>query len=338
MKSQSLFCLKCGRKNGDKSVLCSLCKGEYSLLTVNYSYKNKPASLKDLYELYLPFKLFSKHCFKNCRLYQYNKNIWIKNEGEADTGSIKEKEIYIGIKTALYLKYKKLVCVSSGSGLKVANQLSKNLNIPIDIYSPKSNSKLFKNQKLLGQDYEDTFKKVLKFSNKISNITPGINPYSQEGTKVISWQIIESGIPFEKIVIPCGNGSSLWGIYKGFQEAKENDIVSKIPKIYGVELNNGPIGRSYSSGKIEKNNNYINSKAHGIDVKESFCLQKVLIALKETNGQMISVSEQEIETMFNQSKNNFTSIDYTALTSLIAAVKLSKASNKNNICCVFTAK
>lgn len=334
MIKQKLICIKCGKTNDKKNLNCIYCKSYYSLLTVSY-FPKKLSNLKQLYNNYLPFNLFKKSDFKNCSLTKLDKNIWLKNEGENESKSIKEKDIFVGLKVASYLRYQKTLCVSGGSGVDVIKYFSQKNTPPILLYSPNSVSKHVDNQTLLGNDYEETFKLVLQNKNKnIWNITPGINPYSQEGSKVIAWQLIDSKIDFETVVIPCGNGSSLWGIYKGFIEAKKQGSIKKIPRIFGVELKNGPIGRSLKTNKIEKNNRILNSKAHSIDVKESFCLQKTIIAIKETNGSIINVSEKEINKAYIKlHQSNYKSC-FSAATSLAGAMKLKKL---KKICCILTA-
>jgi len=336
--SQHLKCLKCGKINKNKSIVCLSCGGAYSLLKVEYKYQKPILNLKHLYSYYLPFKLFKQTDFKNCSCNQFSKNIWIKNEGENESKSIKEKELIVGLKTAMYLKFKKAICVTSGSGIYAAFHLAKKFNQVLDIYSPNSKKKKYKNQILLGKDYEDTFRKVLKKLNSDSfNITPGINPYSQEGAKVISWQLISSKLDFDKVIIPCGNGSAIWGIYKGFAEAEKNNLIKKIPQLYGVELKNGPIGKSIKTGRKEKNKSVLDSKASAINAKESFCLEKAIIALKKTNGKMISVNEKEIEKAYYKlHRFNYNSC-YSAAASLAGVIKLNSEPKKSKICCILTA-
>lgn len=230
--------------------------------------------------------------------------------------------MFIGLKVASYLGYIKTVCVSSGSGRNVVSFFSKKDRLPLlELYSLK------------GKDYEETFRIALQNKNAW-NITPGINPYSQEGSKVIAWQLIDSRIDFEAIVVPCGNGSTLWGIYKGFVEAKKQGFIKKVPQIFGVELKNGPIGRSLKTNKIEKNNHVLNSRAHSIDVKESFCIQKAVTAIKQTNGRIVNVTENEIDKSYaDLHAKNYIS-NYTAAASFAGSKKLIKF---NKICCVLTA-
>src|SRR3989344_8670133 len=105
MIKQKLICIKCGRLNHKKNINCVYCDDFYSFLKVKYV-ATKLLNLKQLYKYYLPFKLFKKSDFNNCLLVKFNENIWLKDEGENKSKSIKEKELIVGLKTAIHLKFK----------------------------------------------------------------------------------------------------------------------------------------------------------------------------------------------------------------------------------------
>lgn len=333
-----LECIKCKLRVDDFELICPHCGGFYSLLNVIYPNKKIISNIDKMYSDFLPFKLFKKEDFKNCSLKKYNSKIWLKNEGENYSHSIKEKDLVIGIKVGSYLGFKKLICVSGGSGINAVEALNKKYKMSITLYSPKNTSKKIKNQVLLGNDYEGTFKKALNsHDKKIFNLTPGINPYSQEGSKVISWQIIESGINFYAIIVPVGNGSTLWGIYKGFVEAKEAGLVKFIPKLYAAELTNGLVAKSLETGNIEKNKRALRSKAQSIDIKESFCLEKALIAIKKSCGGIIRVKEKEIELAYQKLHSKEYYASYSGSVSLASALQSNKFFSGKKICCLITA-
>lgn len=337
MKSQFLYCLGCKNIINDKEIICPHCRNIYSQVVVRYNYPKKIKNIGDMYKHFLPFQLFSEGDFKNCTLSEYSGSIWLKDEGENDSKSIKEKDIFVGLKVAEYLGIDQTICISGGSGIGVVDYFSSKYKASLKLYSPTSVSKHIHNQVLIGKDYEETFRLAIK--NKLEwNITPGINPYSQEGCKVIAWQLINSQVYFDAVVIPCGNGSSLWGIYKGYKEAKEQGLIKNIPKLYGVELKNGPISKSLKTDKIEKNQDILGSKATSIDVKESFSLQKALIAIKRSGGGAINVNEIEITDSYNKLNVNQNNSSFTASTSLAAALILLKKLKNKKILCILTAK
>lgn len=333
----SLFCMKCKKKLDNRQIICPACNNVYSLTSLKYNVQKKLSTIEEMYRYFLPFQLFNHNDFKNCSLNKYGDGLWLKDEGFNKSKSIKEKDILIGLKCASYLGYKKVMCVSGGSGIQVINTLSKN-TIPVTLYSPTSTHSYVDNQILMGDDYEETFCMSLKLKTDDScNITPGINPYSQEGCKIISWQLIASKVKFDIVIIPCGNGSSLWGIYNGFKEAKVKGFINKLPKIFGVELAHGPIHHMLHSGKVKVNKNILNSKAVSIDVKESFCVQKAAYAIKDSKGDIVKVSEDNITDAYNQLHSTNKQISYTAATTFAAALKLKKQNPKSIICCVLTS-
>ena len=115
-------------------------------------------------------------------------------------------------------------------------------------------------------------------------------------------------------------------------------MINKIPIINGVELENGPIGKSYKTGLPEKNIAAKNSKATSIDVLESFCLQKVIIALKDTGGKMITLQEGDIEDAYKQLNKLGYSVCHSAAAGFAGTLKIQNKFGHSKICCVLTAK
>lgn len=334
----SLFCMKCNKKLESRQIICSVCNNVYSLVVLKYNVRKKLSTIEEMYRYFLPFQLFNHYDFKNCSLSKYGDGLWFKDEGLNKSKSIKEKDILIGLKSASYLGYKKTICVSGGSGIEVIGTLSKN-TMPVTLYSPTSTHTYVDNQVLMGGDYEETFRISLKMETDDSfNITPGINPYSQEGCKTISWQLIASKIKFDIIIVPCGNGSSLWGIYNGFKEAMIKGFINKLPKIFGVELAHGPIYHMLHTGKVKINKNTMNSKAVSIDVKESFCLQKAVYAIKDSKGDIVKVTEDNIVDAYNKLFLAQKKVSYTAATAFAAALKLKKEYPNSSMCCILTSR
>ncbi len=335
--NQKLKCLECGITVPDSGVLCSHCRDVYSMVAVTYG-TGKAASVSGMYRNFLPFGLFSETDFTDCPVTETGKNLWVKNEGDNPSGSIKEKDLKTGLTCAGHLGFKQAVCVSGGSGIKAVAYLSNN-PIPVTLYSPHSTHVRVKNQILLGAQYEDTFRlAALDRSPGRYNITPGINPYSQEGCKVISWQIIKAGYGFDIIVIPSGNGSSLWGVFKGFKEAKEAGLVKNIPRIFAAELKNGPLSRSLKKGTKKANKKILSSAATSIDVLESFSIGKALIAVNESGGGSVTVSEAEIESAYRSLHHEGLKPSHTAAAGYAAAIRLKQNNPGKRICCILTAR
>src|SRR5690606_11812139 len=65
----------------------------------------------------------------------------------------------------------------------------------------------------------------------------GSNPFGVQGLKILAYEIIEDfeqSLP-DVIIIPSSRGDLLWGVWKGFNEAIENGLISDMPKLVAVE-------------------------------------------------------------------------------------------------------
>jgi threonine synthase len=129
------------------------------------------------------------------------------------------------------------------------------------------------------------------------NITSGKNPLRIEGNKIIAFELFEElGVP-DKIVVPVGNGSLLYGIWKGFDELKKLKMIKKMPQMIGVQVKGAaPLKKALETGKdyvILKN--IKDSIAEGIVAEESYCSPKAIKAVKESKGDVIVVTDKEIK-------------------------------------------
>lgn len=83
-----------------------------------------------------------------------------------------------------------------------------------------------------------------------------------EGTKSVGFEICEQlewEVP-DYIIIPVGNGTLLWAIFKAFDDLKEIGIINKLPKIIGVKSDNPEITNVSAIACPKPNAEYIVSK------------------------------------------------------------------------------
>lgn len=128
------------------------------------------------------------------------------------------------------------------------------------------------------------------------NGTAGYNPIKEEGYKIIGYEIYEEISTPDILIAPCGNGSLLFSVYKSFNELKILGLVNKLPKMIGVQIKSAsPLKESF-----EKKEDFVvldnipDSIAEGILASESFSSSKLMVALKETQGEIVEVNDSEI--------------------------------------------
>ena len=234
--------------------------------------------------------------------------VWLKVEAGNPTGSFKDRESSIVINMAIDEKKENLHIASSGNAAVSAAAFCNIANLGCTVHIPKTTTVGKKNLiklyngiiKETDGEYEDIYRKLIdeqKPNQKEWNITSGYNIFREEGDKIIAFEIFRQiGVP-DKIIIPIGNGSLFFGIYKGFWELMQLKLTKKMPKLIGVQI----AGFSPIAEAIKQKKDYAvieaipNSIAEGgIAAQESFCAQKVLHAIKETGGELIEIKEKDL--------------------------------------------
>ena len=135
------------------------------------------------------------------------------------------------------------------------------------------------------------------------------------------------------LLIPIGNGGLFSAIHKGFTELKKIGLSDKLPKLVGVQIKNAsPVKRA-----LEQNKDYVilkkvpGSVAEGIVARESYCSPKVLRAIKDTQGEIIEVTEKEtIKALREAIKRESLTPEPTSAT-VYAALKKLKLKNQKKI-------
>lgn len=305
---------------------CPRTDEKYSCLTVQYNYKSvKKFPIQEEKGLcrYLPLLPVDeiKYSLNEGRTALFSNKelskrlgidkLFFKDEGRNPTGSFKDRKTIIDINYALAINATSLHCItSSNSGVSLATygrmaRLTTKHYLVNYRRSLKPESKYIKH--MGGEIYRDpdTYKipSSLEPTSSEINCTPGYDPIGMEGYKVIAWEIWEElGYVPDVVVIPVGSGEGLFGVFKGFLELKEMNLVDKIPQMLGVEPSECGI---LTQTKHWKNEPYAISdtdpnliwKSHADQLVLNFmpCVRLVLWAIEQSEGNYVAVSNNEIE-------------------------------------------
>jgi len=181
------------------------------------------------------------------------KNLILKLDFLNPTGSFKDRQISMGISKAIEFNKSSVITMSSGNvGASVAAYSAraglKNI-ILIPTIAPESKIIQIKqyggNVVKIDSDSTEFISQIVDKASSEFNmanlITAGIyNPFVNKGAKTISYEIViqskldNHGFP-DAIIIPVGGSGLLSGVYEGFQELMDLDIIEHIPKLFGVQ-------------------------------------------------------------------------------------------------------
>ncbi len=194
------------------------------------------------------------------------------------TASFKDRPSSVGISVAKEHGATTVAVASSGNaGVSVAAYAAKE-KMRCIVCIPK-NTSVGKISQLLAYGaevnfvdggYSDCFNLVSKLCEKFgyANLTSTyINPYTVEGDKTVAYELYEQlqEVP-DWIIVPIGTGPLLAGIWRGFNELKEMNLIQKLPKMVGVQAKNcSPIAQAYKENrKVYSALNWSETLAGGI--------------------------------------------------------------------------
>lgn len=233
-------------------------------------------------------------------------DIYIKDDGLNPTSSMKDRASLIAVVKALELGLDTICCSSTGNAASslAGNSAKAGLDTVIFVPERAPSGKLAQlviyGAKLIiiAGDYKATFNMSKEVINAYGyyNRNAAINPYLVEGKKTVALEIAEQldfNIP-DWVSISVGDGCSIAGVYKGFYDLLKIGFIKRLPRILGVQATGcKPIYDAFYNDGIVKEaeeDTLADSIAVGIPRNPI----KALKAVKETQGEYVHVSDDEI--------------------------------------------
>jgi len=235
-------------------------------------------------------------------------NLIIKDDGLNPTGSLKDRASAMAAVKAQEANADTVACSSTGNAASslAGNIASMDDKMKAVIFVPKR-APAGKVAQLLIYGAEvvsvqDSYEAAYYLSDKAIkkwgwyNRNAAINPYLVEGKKTAAIEMAEQlnwEIP-DWVVFSVGDGCTIAGAYKGFYDLKQIGFIDKIPKLLGVQAEGcAPITKAFKTGKdLEVTDE--NTIADSIAVGSPRNYKKALNAVKNSNGEYINVSDDEI--------------------------------------------
>lgn len=231
----------------------------------------------------------------------------VKLEQLFPTGSFKDRGASVLISKAKELGVNKVVEDSSGNAGCAIAAYSAKAGIECDIFVPEKTSpgKLAQIQmygaslKTIPGSREDTAHATLEAAKDNFYASHVWNPFFFQGTKTFAFEIWEQCdfcVP-DTLIIPTGHGTLLIGAYLGFKDLLNQNLISKLPRLIAVQPEAcAPIYKMFNERLKEVP--HIEPKetiAEGIRIAEPLRAKQILDILLETQGQVIIVTDKDIE-------------------------------------------
>lgn len=230
------------------------------------------------------------------------REILIKQDHLFPSSSYKDRGASILISKAKEFGVEEVVEDSSGNaGCSIAAYCAK-ANIKCNIFVPSltSKSKLFQIESygaklnLVPGSRDDTAETTYKLADSKFYASHVWNPFFFHGTKTFAYEVVEqlNWTAPNSVVLPLGNGTIVIGACLGFTELKNSGIISKLPRIIAIQSENcSPIYDKYKKihGSAPKE-----TLAEGIAIGRPARINQILKYIKDTSGDIITVSENEL--------------------------------------------
>ncbi len=231
----------------------------------------------------------------------------VKDDGRNPTGSLKDRASAVGVARAIDINQRTIACASTGnaasslSGFAAVGGLRSFIFVPEKAPVAKVTQLLVYGATvvLVKGDYADAFNLATAAINKYGwyNRNCAINPYLVEGKKTCALEIAEQtgwDLP-DRVFISVGDGCCIGGLYKGFADLLRMGLISRMPKIVGVQARGAkPIYEAFKSKAERVAFGPADTVADSISVGAPRNWAKALRAVRESEGDMVTVSDEEI--------------------------------------------
>jgi threonine synthase len=239
------------------------------------------------------------------------KSLVLKDEGKNPTGSFKARGLSMAISKAKEFGATGCITPTAGNaGVAMAAYCAK-AQMKAIVVMPAHTPKAFKDEcywygaevHLINGLINDCAVKVkeLNADGRLLDVSTLKEPYRLEGKKTMGYEIAEQlnwQLP-DVILYPAGGGTGLIGIWKAFKELQQLGWLApsvKLPRMVAVQADNcRPLIETYY-GRQDNSSQYIGKPtiANGLAVPRPLGEQLMLQVLKESNGTVCAVSDDEM--------------------------------------------
>jgi len=233
-------------------------------------------------------------------------NVYIKDDGRNPTASLKDRASAVGVAKAREAGATTICAASTGNAASSLAGFAASAGLKTVIFVPKRAPKAKVTQLLVygaktvivDDSYDRAFELSVEITKKFGfyNRNCAYNPFLVEGKKTVPYEIWEQ-MGFEvpdRVYVSIGDGCITSGIYKGFYDLMQLGLSDRLPRIIGVQAAGcNPVEVAMKTGEFvaQQGNTIADSIAVGIPRNRL----KAMRALKESNGDCISVTDDEIK-------------------------------------------
>jgi len=231
-------------------------------------------------------------------------HLFIKDDGANPTSSFKDRASFLVSAAANKFNIADIALASTGNAGSSMAGIGAAAGQRITLFLPQSAPRAKLVQALqygtrvhrVNGNYDMAYDISLEFS-KIKggmNRNTAYNPLTIEGKKTVSLELFKQlGQAPDMLFVAVGDGCIIAGVYKGFRDLQQLDLIPSIPRIVGVQAETSDaLFRAFTTGKFEKQSTSTVADSICVDVPRNGI--HALAQVKRFNGEMMTVSDNEI--------------------------------------------
>lgn len=233
------------------------------------------------------------------------KALYLKDETRNPTNSYRDRAAALLTSNAIDQDFDTLVCATNGNmGASLAAYSAKmglicNVIVPEVVDVGKLAQMLAYDAVIekFGEILDESIRKAAAIAEETGwyQATAELNPLVIEAQKTISYEVTEQlGVP-EWMVVSMGSGGTIYSLWKGFQELRQLDLTTSLPKIVGVQPEGcAAIVRALTEDASKHQVSKPSTRALAILVAEPLQSELAINAIRESGGLALMVSDKEI--------------------------------------------
>ena len=234
------------------------------------------------------------------------RKLWVKDDGINPTASLKDRASAMAVAKAQEAGAQVIACSSTGNAASslAGNAAAAGLKTYIFVPSRAPKGKVAQLMTFgatvisVQGSYEETFELSKQAIDRWGwyNRNAAINPYLSEGKKTVGLEIMEQlgwEVP-DYIAISVGDGCTIAGLWKGLKDLYAIGFIDRLPRLISAQAEGcHPINRAIETGEpwypMEEN-----TLADSIAVGVPRNADKALMAIRESDGLVVNVTDEEI--------------------------------------------
>ena len=232
--------------------------------------------------------------------------LYVKDDGLNPTASLKDRASAMAVAKAREAGAKVIACSSTGNAASslAGNAAAAGFETYIFVPSRAPKGKVAQLMTFgatvisVQGSYEDTFELSKAAIDRWGwyNRNAAINPYLSEGKKTVALEIMEQlnwEVP-DYIAISVGDGCTIAGLWKGLKDLYAIGFIDRLPRLISAQAAGCcPLNRAIAENKpwhpMEEN-----TLADSIAVGVPRNADKALMAIRESKGLVVNVTDEEI--------------------------------------------